>query len=142
MLSISLIENPPGELQRDRQEEAAETANVKDIYLPWMVGPFFFFSAPNSKCLQRPKFFILRHEHFSHFIFSVIFLVTCHDAFLESVSIRTHAHRSRRPALATQAQLSTCGLRRPHKTTTPRRNTDQAHREHNTAAHLDAWSHR
>lgn len=25
-----------------------------DIYLPWMVGPFFFFSAPNSKCLQRP----------------------------------------------------------------------------------------
>ena len=42
-----------------------------------MVGPFFFFSAPNSKALQRPKFFILSDEHFSHFILSVIFFVTC-----------------------------------------------------------------
>lgn len=41
-----------------------------------MVGPFFFFSAPSSKCLQRPRFFILKVEHFSHFILRVIFLVT------------------------------------------------------------------
>jgi hypothetical protein len=55
------------------------------VYLPWTVGPFFFFSAPNSKCLQRPKFFIFRPEHFSHFILSVIFFVTC---------THTHTHIS------------------------------------------------
>lgn len=55
---------------------APQRQDCPRFYLPWMVGPFFFFSAPSSKCLQRPRFFILKVEHFSHFILRVIFLVT------------------------------------------------------------------
>ena len=67
-------------------------AHARDIYLPWMVGPFFFFSAPSSKCLQRPKFFILRLEHFSHFILRVIFLVTCSSNQVDQSRLLSDEH--------------------------------------------------
>jgi len=61
------------------------------------MGPFFFFSAPSSKCLQRPRFFILMVEHFSHFILRVIFFVTCssnqvgQSAFLTNTPFSQHS---------------------------------------------------